>query len=150
MHLNAHSHRRFERFFRDFYGDDELVLPPVHIYAHRGSRLVTSVLKVNGITLGRHIFIHPQFVRRDDCGRLCAPQALLAHELTHAMQYAREGFFGFLKSYLGAFWKLLRKTKKWDFDTRMQAYLDIPHEIEARRAARLFLTQKPETDLFHS
>ncbi len=141
MHLDRISHSRFEEFFRDFYGDDKLVLPAAHIYSRRGSLLVTSILQVNGITIGRHIFIHPQFTRRDENNRLCAPKALVSHELTHTMQYTRQGFFGFLKSYLGAYWKLLRKTKKWDFDSRMQAYLEIPQEIEARRAARVYLSR---------
>lgn len=146
MHLDQLSHRRFEEFFRDFYGDDELVLPKIHIYSRRGSWLITTILKINGITIGRHIFIQPQFTWRDSQNRLCAPKDLIAHELTHSVQYARQGFFGFLKSYLGDFWKLLRKTKKWDFDSRHQAYLEIPQEIEARRAARIFISQKVETD----
>lgn len=144
MLLDGISQTKFEEFFRDFYGDDELVLPKIHIYSRRGSRFVTTVLKVNGITLGKHIFIQPHLTWRDSENRLCAPKALIAHELTHSMQYAQQGFFGFLKSYLGAYWKLLRKTKKWDFDSRMQAYLEIPQEIEARRAARVFLSRNSE------
>lgn len=144
MHLDKISHSRFEKFFRDFYGDDELILPEIHIYSRRVSLIVTTVLQVNGITIGRHIFIHPNFTRRDEQNRLCAPKALIAHELTHSVQYSRQGFFGFLKTYLGAFWKLLRKSEKWDFQTRMQAYLDIPQEIEARRAARVFISQSDE------
>jgi hypothetical protein len=144
VHLDGVSHSKFEDFFRDFYGDDELVLPKIHIYSRRGSLLVTTVLKVNGITIGRHIFIQPHLTWRNAENCLCAPKALIAHELTHSMQYAKEGFFGFLKSYLGTYWKLLRKSKKWDFDSRMQAYLDIPQEIEARRAARVFLSQQKE------
>ena len=144
MHLDKISHSRFEKFFRDFYGDEELILPAIHIYSRRVSLIVTTVLQVNGITIGRHIFIHPKFTRRDEQNRLCAPKALIAHELTHSMQYAKQGFFGFLKTYLGAYWKFLRKSEKWDFQTRMQAYLDIPQEIEARRAARVFISQSDE------
>lgn len=146
MRLDRLSHRRFEEFFRDFFGDDELVLPKIHIYSRRGSWLVTTVLKVNGIAIGRHIFIQPHLTWRDSENRLFAPKALIAHELTHSMQYFRQGFFGFLKSYLGNYWKLLRKSKKWDFDSRMQAYLDIPQEIEARQAARVFISQNLKTD----
>lgn len=144
MHLDCDSHSQFEIFFRDFYGDDKLLLPKIHVYSRRVSLIVTTVLQVNGITLGRHIFIHPNFTRRDEQNRLCAPKSLIAHELTHSVQYARQGFFGFLKTYLGEYWRLLRKTKKWDFQTRMQAYFDIPQEIEARRAARVFLSQSDE------
>lgn len=144
MHLDSISHSRFEDFFRDFYGDDELVLPKIHIYSRRGSLLVTTILRVNGIALGKHIFIQPNLTWRNAENRLCAPKALIAHELTHSMQYARQGFFGFLKTYLGAYWKLLRKSKKWDFESRMQAYLDIPQEIEARRAAKFFLSHNSE------
>ena len=147
MHLDGVSHSRFENFFRDFYGDDELILPEIHIYSRRVSLLVTTILKVNGITIGRHIFIHPKFTKRDKKNRLYAPKALIAHELTHSVQYVRQGFFGFLKSYLGTFWKLLRKSKKWDFQARRQAYLDIPQEIEARRAAHLFMSQTVEINL---
>ena len=139
MHLDGISHSRFEKFFRDFYGDEKLILPAIHIYSRRVSLLVTTILQVNGITIGRHIFIHPKFTKRDEQNRLYAPKSLIAHELTHSVQYTRQGFFGFLKSYLGAYWKLLRGSKKWDFNTRMQAYLDIPQEIEARHATDLFI-----------
>lgn len=144
MHLDGISHSRFENFFRDFYGDDKLVLPKIHIYSHHLGWVVTKVLRINGIAIGRHIFINPRLTWRDSENRLCAPKELIAHELTHSMQYTRQGFFGFLRSYLGSFWKLLRKTKKWNFDSRMQAYLDIPQEIEARHAARVFVSQKLE------
>ncbi len=147
MFLDRNSHSQFQDFFRDFYGDDELILPAVHIYPRRISLLVTTVLQVNGITLGRHIFIQPQLTWRDSNNRLFAPKALIAHELTHTMQYSIQGFFGFLISYLGAYWKLLRKTKKWDMESRRQAYLNIPQEIEARRAARIYMAQKPEKEL---
>ncbi|MEO6589435.1 MAG: DUF4157 domain-containing protein [Pyrinomonadaceae bacterium] len=144
MHLDRVSHTKFQEFFRDFYGDDKIILPEIQVYSRRISLLITAVLQVNGITLGRHIFINPQFTFRDSNNRLCAPKALIAHELTHTMQYTTLGFFGFLDSYLSAFWKLLRKSKKWDFDSRMQAYLDIPQEIEARRAARVYMSQKSD------
>lgn len=146
MHLDRSSHKQFEQFFRDFYGDKNLRLPKIHIYSHRVSLIITKLLNVNGITIGRHIFIHPQFTWRDSGKRLCAPKALIAHELTHTMQYLRQGFFGFLYSYLKAYWNLLRKSEKWNFDARMQAYTDIPQEIEARRAARIFMSQSLETD----
>ena len=139
MRLNDLSHSRFEEFFRDFYGDELLSLPKIDIYFNRGSRLITSILKVNGITIGRHIFIQPQFTRRDEQNRMCASKALIAHELTHAVQYQRLGFFRFLQTYLSDYWQALRRRKKWDFASRMEAYLEIPHEIEARRAAEAFL-----------
>lgn len=147
MHLDVVSHSRFEKFFRDFYGDDNLVLPKVHIYSRRISLIITSVLQVKGITIGRHIFIHPKFTRRDSKNHLCAPKSLTAHEITHSVQYKQQGFWGFLKSYLGEFWKLLRKSEKWDFNSIMQAYSEIPQEIEARRAARVFILKCQENNL---
>ena len=67
------------------------------------------------------------------------PEDLVVHEIMHVIQYKKEGFFKFLYVYLRDYSINLRKQKKWDADSRRQAYLKIPFEIEARDAAINFL-----------
>ena len=42
---------------------------------------------------------------------------------------------GFFYTYLKGYWQALRAKEKWDFNSRMEAYLEIPHEVEARICA---------------
>jgi hypothetical protein len=41
--------------------------------------------------------------------------------------------------YLRDYWTNLKKQQRWDANSRRQAYLSIPFEIEAREAANKFL-----------
>jgi hypothetical protein len=139
MYLAKSSHEKFEEFYRDFFDERDNSLPKIEIYARRGAGLVTKLLNINGITIGRRIFIRPQLLTNSDNARLHAPKALIAHELAHVLQYQRLGFIKFLYTYLSAYWQALRKKEKWDSNARMEAYLEIPHEVEARQFAADFL-----------
>jgi hypothetical protein len=139
MRLSAESHRKFEKFFREYFRDESLKLPEIHVYCRRGSWIFTKILMVDGITFGRHIFIKPEHLRTDSEGKLVVSKELLAHELAHTLQYRRHGVFGFLSSYVGSFFGALRRKEKWNLKARVEAYLEIPHEIEARDCASAFL-----------
>lgn len=138
MRLAKSSHEKFEEFYRDFFGERNLSLPQIKIYARRGAGLITNLLKINGITLGRRVFISPQLTKRSEDARLTAPKALIAHEIAHVLQYQKYGFFNFFYTYLKGYWQALKTKEKWDSNARLEAYLEIPHEIEARQFAADF------------
>jgi hypothetical protein len=69
MKLSRETHRKFENFLREYFADESLVLPEIQIYCRRGSRVFTKILTVDGITFGRHIFIKPKYLRRDENNR---------------------------------------------------------------------------------
>jgi hypothetical protein len=139
MKLSADSHRQLEEFFREYFGDENLKLPEIQIYGRSGSRLLTKLLSVDGITFGRHIFITPRCLRRREDERLYAPRELIAHEIAHTAQYLRHGTFKFFYSYLKGYFEALRRKENWNFRSRRQAYLEIPHEVEARAVAAKYV-----------
>lgn len=139
MKLSPELHQEIERFFRFYYSDETLVLPEVQIYVRRGAHCVSRIAGAHGITFGRHIFIRPDIACRNSKNHLTIPKDLLVHELTHTLQYEKQGFFGFLFSYLKAYLSNLRGKKKWDIYSRVESYLQIPHEIEARDSAERFV-----------
>ena len=139
MYLAKDAHEKFEEFYRDFFDERNHTLPKIKIYARRGAGLITKVLNINGITIGRRILIRPQLITSSDDALLRAPKALIAHELAHVLQYQRLGFVKFLYTYLEGYWQALKKKEKWDAGARLEAYLEIPHEVEARQFAADFL-----------
>lgn len=139
MFLAKDSHRRFEEFYREFFQDENFRIPPIEIYARRGAGLLTGLFKINGITFGRRILISPKLTTRSKDLRLCAPKDLIAHELAHVLQYQKLGFVRFFYTYLKAYFQALQKKEKWDAAARAEAYLEIPHEVEARQLAADFL-----------
>lgn len=151
MYLAKDAHEKFEDFYREFFNERNHPLPKIKIYARRGAGLITKLLNINGITFGRRIFIRPQLVTISNDSLLRAPKALIAHELAHVLQYQQLGFIKFFYTYLKGYWQALKKKEKWDANARMEAYLEIPHEVEARQFAADFLVwldnrkQKPET-----
>ena len=56
---------------------------------------------------------------------------LLAHELVHVQQWDRLGRVGFLRRYLGDYFRNLARLRR-----HRAAYLAIPLEVEARERAR--------------
>ena len=132
MKLSRKLHRQLESFFCTFFDNQSLQLPEIEIYANRGARLVTKIFSVQGITFGRFIFIKPDLIYRDSLTRLCISKELLAHEATHVLQYRRLGAAKFLYRYFNRFFVNLRHRKRLDFNSRLQAYLEIPFEAEAR------------------
>jgi hypothetical protein len=138
MKLARETHRQLERFFREYFDDKKLKLPKIEIYTGRTAGFITKVLAIHGITIGRRIFIKPTLAKYNEKRRLTISKNLLSHEVAHVVQYQRLGFFGFLYKYLRDYFRLLRRKKKWNALARMDAYWEIPHEIEARHAAQDF------------
>lgn len=132
MQISQNAHLQLEFFFREFYQDENLKLPKIEIYGRRGARFVSKMTSVYAITFGRFIFVRPELLNRNSVNELCISKELLAHETTHVLQYQKLGWFGFFYTYLKGYWKALKQKEKWDFKSRTEAYLEIPHEIEAR------------------
>lgn len=139
MKLAAASHRKLESFFREYLNDENFRLPPTYFYVGGFTRTLTKIISVHGITIGKRIFIKPTLLtlNRNNLPKL--PEDLIAHEITHVLQYRREGFSKFFYKYLTDYWRNLGGKKKWDAASRQEAYLEIPFEIEARQAAARFV-----------
>jgi len=139
MKLADASHRKLELFFREYLADENLRLPTTYFYVGGFTKTLTKIISVHGITVGRRVFIKPTLLslNRNNLPKL--PEDLIAHEITHVLQYRREGFLKFFYKYLNAYRRNLQSKKKWDAASRQEAYLEIPFEIEARQAAARFV-----------
>ena len=134
MRLAPSAQARLEKFMREHVGDPALQLPRIRMHSGGFSRWLTKSLKVGAVTVGRHIFVAPVMVGRDEEGRLTFPGWLLAHEALHVLQFEREGYVRFLIKYLRDYFGALKAIGGWDAGARMAAYLAIGHECEAREA----------------
>jgi hypothetical protein len=139
MKLSENSQRKIERFFREFLQDENFRLPAIYFYAGKITGIFTLISGSNGITFGKRIFIMPQLVTLTANNQKKLPEDLVVHEITHVIQYQSRGFVKFLYVYLRDYWTNLKKQQRWDANSRRQAYLSIPFEIEAREAANKFL-----------
>lgn len=139
MRLSPKTQQQFETFFRHYFDDQTLELHRVKIYARRGASLITKIIRVDGITIGRHIFIDSKLTKYDNQKRLCISKNLLSHEIAHVIQYQKSGFFGFLYKYIKDYFVILKGKKPRNAHARMESYWAIPHEIEARDAAKKFV-----------
>lgn len=139
MKLAESSRVKLEEFFREITNDERLRLPEIFFHAGSFSEILTRHLKIHGITIGRNIFIAPEFVFFSDKDFYKTHIELAAHEITHVLQFQREGFVKFFYKYLKSYLQNLRRQKVWDAAARQQAYLDIPFETEARAAAAKFV-----------
>lgn len=139
MKISENSHKLFADFFQTcgFCQDD--AFPKVEVYAKRGAWILTNILFVDGITLGKYIFVAPKFVWRDHKSKLKIRHKLIAHELVHVIQYQQFGFWRFIRKYIGDFWKIFKQKEKWNFKTWVESYLELPQEIEARHIADEFI-----------
>lgn len=135
MKLAESSHQKIEAFFREYLDDKSFKLPQSYFYIGKFSRMFTAILGVHGITFGRQIFILPSLVSLNENQSFKLPENLVVHEMTHVLQYQRDGFLKFIYSYLKSYCNNLKSEKKWNANTRRQAYLAIPYEIEARQMA---------------
>lgn len=142
MKLSESSHRLIENFFRDYLRDESFILPKIYFYSGKITAFFTLISKSNGITFGKRIFIMPELVTFNAKNHKKLPEDLVVHEIMHVIQYQNKGFLKFLYVYLCDYWKNLKLHEKWDADSRQQAYLSIPFEIEAREAAKDFLEWK--------
>jgi hypothetical protein len=138
MKLAEKSHRKIEDFFREYLDDETFRLPEIFFYGGTFTHYLTSFLKIEGITIGRRIYIFPPNFWLSESRKLRLDEELVVHEIAHVLQYRREGFFWFLWLYLRSYWSNLRKKKSWDLAARAEAYFEIPFEVEARRTASNF------------
>lgn len=139
MRLSKNSNKLFEEFFDQCNLCETVELPKVNVFARRGAWLITNILMVDGITLGRQIFINPKLLWRDKNRNLRIERKLMAHEYVHVLQYKRLGFLKFLWVYVRDFMKIFIKKEKWSLKTWFESYLEIPHEVEARKFADEFM-----------
>ena len=140
MRLSAESQRLVEEFLRERFRLATLRLSPISIYHGSVALWLTRTFRIGAITFGRHIFIAPDMIKRNESGSLTVPGWLLAHEATHVWQYQLAGFIGFLSSYLSEYWRALREQGKWDSDARTKAYLAISQERDARESEAFYST----------
>ena len=94
-----------------------------------------------GITLGRKVYIDHELFGEDGS----VPLQLVVHEVAHVVQYYRDGHLGFLTRYLADYARNLRKGM-----SDREAYLAIPHEVEARFVDRFIEQQYWESDELRS
>ena len=138
MKLSEKSHQKIEEFFREYFKNEEFNLPEIYFYGGKFTRYLTSALKIEGLAIGRRIYIFPENFRLCEKQRLWLDEELVVHEITHVLQYDREGFFRFLRLYIKSYYSNLRKKGKRDLSARAEAYFEIPYEIEARQTASKF------------
>ncbi len=139
MRLSKNSTKRLEEFTKVFFQNKFENPPQMKIYAKRGAGLLTRILNVQGITLGKYVFLRPSLIWKNERKQICAPKWLIAHEYAHVLQYRRLGTIKFLLTYFRDFWRTLKRFDKWDFNARLEAYLEIPHEIESRHFENEYL-----------
>lgn len=139
MKLSTETHKIFEMFFRQYLKDENFQMPQTEIYLKRGAGIITRIIGVDGITIGRHIFIRPNIAKYRSETSLTLSKNLLAHELAHVLQYQRLGFIRFLVDYLKEYLRGLKRRKKWNSRARMESYWEISHEVEARLIADKFV-----------
>lgn len=138
MKLGEKSRRKIEEFFREHLNDASFRLPEIYFYAGGFSRILTRLLVIDGITIGRRIFIFADNIRCADDGRKILNDELAVHEIAHVLQYRRDGFFTFLRRYLNYYRENLKRFGSSNKRLRALAYYEIPYEIEAREIASRF------------
>lgn len=138
MKLGAKSHRKIEEFFREYLRDENFTLPEIYFYGGKFTNLLTSALKIEGITIGKRIYIFPENFWLSENRLLRLDEELVVHEITHVLQYRREGFIKFLWLYFKCYLTNLREKKSFGLAARAEAYFEIPFEIEARETASKF------------
>lgn len=139
MKLAEASRVKLEEFFREQLNDKNFQLPSIYFHAGKFSAALTLLLKIHGITVGKNIFVTPEFLDVSEKNKSKINVELAAHEIAHVLQYKREGFVSFFYKYFTGYAQNLRVQKSWNADGRMRAYLNIPFEIEARETAAKFV-----------
>ncbi|CDM66224.1 eCIS core domain-containing protein [Pyrinomonas methylaliphatogenes] len=139
MRLARSSHERIERFLREHLHDPDLALPPLCIHTGPLAKLMTRAMRAGGLTLGRHIFISPQLVRRDVDGRWLVPGWLIAHEAIHVLQFERMGWIKLALSYVSTYGREFIRRRSFGAASRRAAYVSVPEERAAYAAMEAFL-----------
>ena len=63
MKLSERSQRKIEEFFREYLNNEDFRLPDIQFYGGRFTHYLTSALKIEGIAIGRRIYIFPENFR---------------------------------------------------------------------------------------
>jgi hypothetical protein len=120
-------------------------LGAVWLAAGEAGAAVAAAARASAVTLGPVVCLDRDLGRavrsaggRDALGRL---GGLLVHECVHVWQYARDGSPSFLVGYLFSYFSSLSKLRAVDASSRLQAYLSIPAEVEARDYERRWLAR---------
>jgi hypothetical protein len=145
MKLAESSRRKFELFFRKQLKNKQFQLPAIYFYTGRFSQLITTILNIQGITIGRNVFVKPKFVTLLENKNYKIHVELAAHEIAHVLQFEREGFFRFLFKYLKSFAVNLKQKGNLKSVSRQEAYWEIPFEIQARDIAAKFVKWNKDT-----
>ncbi len=138
MRLAPRAQAQIEEFLRAHLQDREISLPPLRVHAGPFARWATRLLRAGGFTLGRHIFIAPKLVQRDERGRLVAPGWLIAHEAMHVLQFQRMGACRLAFSYVRTYWRELWRSRSLGREARARAYFAVPEERAAYAATEAF------------
>ena len=134
--LSPLAQERVQQFFRAHTGDPSLFVPALSISAGAAAGLLTHVLGISAITLGRRVLVAPGLVwRHEEEGTVSLPAALVVHEAAHVLQYRSDGVLRFLAGYVRDYLAGLREGRRFDAAARQAAYRAIPAERAAREAA---------------
>ncbi len=144
MKLSKESHEILEKFFRDYYKDENLKLPQTHYYSGRVIGLFTSLFGIYAITFRRVILLAPDMVKKNGDGKKTVSGWLIAHECCHVLQYERKGVFHFLLSYLVEYTRNVKAMGKLNRKTHIKAYSDMWQEREAVEVENAFDKLKSE------
>jgi hypothetical protein len=139
MHLALESHDSIETFFKAYLSDPSLQIPRLSIHRSWLFNGLARLVGIEAITYRRYILLADWAFSRVASGQITAPADLVAHEVTHVLQYRQRGTIRFLSTYLLAFAQGLKVSVRSPSASLTQAYLRIPDEIAARDAARAFL-----------
>ena len=138
MRLTAEAQAHVESFLGGHLGVEGLTLPRVFVHCGRAARVVTGILRVGAITFGRHVFVAPSWLARDDEGRVRLPGWLAVHESVHVLQYRRAGTVPFLCAYLGDYVRARGRERMLGPAAHRAAYQAIRQEVEAYAAEEAY------------
>lgn len=144
MKLSKESHDILEKFFREYYKDENLVLPQTHYFSGRVVGFFTSLFGIYAITFGRIILLAPDTVKRNEKGKHTASGWLIAHEYCHVLQYERKGILRFLFFYLTEYSKNMNAIGKLNQKAHIKAYSDMWQEREAVEVEDAFVKWSSE------
>jgi hypothetical protein len=136
MRLATASRVELEEFYREALAQSGLALTDIRFHSGAGARFFVRMIRVSGITLGRHIFLVSSL---DEQKRRVISGTLAVHEVCHVLQYERKGMTRFLIDYVTEYFRILRRGKRWNAQARQQAYRSLSDEVEAQTAENQFI-----------
>lgn len=139
MRLSKESHNKLEKFFRDYHKDEGFVLPQTKYFSGWVIGVFTKLFGIYAISFGRVVLLAPHTIRKNEKGLLRVWGWLIAHECCHVLQYEREGFVGFLVSYLKEYSIGLRANGKLNINSHVKAYTEMKQEREAVEVEKAYI-----------